>query len=148
MNTTKKFPAQAEVWKRLLREKGYRITSPRKAVIDTLAASSQALNAAQIFDLARNKCPSLGLVSVYRTLETLEDLGLIQRVHQHEECHAYIRAFSGHQHLLICTSCGKAMFFEGEDLDALFERVSQESGYKIQDHWLQLFGLCDECKNT
>ncbi len=148
MNNTINFPAQAESWKRVLREKGYRITSPRKAVIDTLAGSPRALNAAQIFDLARSNCPSLGLVSVYRTLDTLEDLGLIQRVHQHEECHAYISAFRGHQHLLICTSCGKALFFEGEDLGELFERVSQESGYKIQDHWLQLFGLCEECKNV
>jgi len=133
-------------WEKDIREKGFRITKPRKAVIDVLALSQHALDASQVFDLARKDCPSLGLVSVYRTLEMLESLDLIQRVHQPDGCHAYLAGFTGHQHLLICTGCGKTLFFAGEDMDNLFDRVTQESGYQINDHWLQLFGLCKKCK--
>ena len=136
-----------EDWLDCLQASGYRLTSPRRAVVDTLANSQRALNATEIFDLAREQYPSLGLVSVYRTLEKLEELALIQRVHHPDGCQAFIAGFTGHQHLLICQNCGHTEFFEGDDLDLLFDRVAQDSGYQIQEHWLQLFGLCAECQN-
>jgi Fur family ferric uptake transcriptional regulator len=145
-NTT--HPDRVDEWLACLKASGYRLTGPRRAVVETLANSSRALNASEIYDLARERYQSLGLVSVYRTLEKLEELELIQRVHQHQGCHAFIAGFKGHQHLLICRSCGQTEFFEGEDLKPLFDRVAQESGYQIQDHWLQLFGLCSKCKNA
>lgn len=133
-------------WLDCLKSSGYRLTSPRRAVVEVLANSQRALTAAEIFELAREQYPSLGLVSVYRTLEKLEELELIQRVHHPDSCQAFIAGFLGHQHLLICQSCGRTQFFEGDDLEPLFNRVAQESGYQISEHWLQLFGLCDECR--
>jgi len=133
-------------WLDCLKASGYRLTSPRRAVVETLANSQRALNATEIYDLAREQYPSLGLVSVYRTLEKLEELELIQRVHHPDGCQAFIAGFTGHQHLLICQSCGSTEFFEGDDLEPLFERVARESGYQIADHWLQLFGVCTKCR--
>jgi Fe2+ or Zn2+ uptake regulation protein len=133
-------------WLTCLQTSGYRLTKPRLAVVDVLASSQRALNATEIFDLAREQYPSLGLVSVYRTLEKLEELDLIQRVHHPDGCQAFIAGFTGHQHLLICRDCGTAAFFEGDDLAPLIERVSDDSGFDIQEHWLQLFGLCTQCK--
>ncbi|MEN8171466.1 MAG: Fur family transcriptional regulator [Chloroflexota bacterium] len=134
-------------WLSCLDDGGYRLTRPRRAVVKTLAESEQALSPTQIFDLGREKYPSLGLVSVYRTLEILDDLGLIQRVHHPEGCQTYIAAFEGHQHLLICKQCGKTAFFDGDNLNALITRVENQSGFQITEHWLQLFGLCESCKN-
>ena len=133
-------------WLDCLQASGYRLTKPRQAVVDVLAKSQRALNATEIFDLAREQYPSLGLVSVYRTLEKLVELELIQRVHQPDGCQGFIAGFTGHQHLLICQKCGCSMYFEGDDLDLLIERVSQESGYQINEHWLQLFGFCAACQ--
>tara|TARA_B100000029_G_scaffold153161_1_gene148281 strand:- start:570 stop:917 length:348 start_codon:yes stop_codon:yes gene_type:complete len=115
-------------------------------VIDILAKSQRALNATEIFDLAREEYPSLGLVSVYRTLEKLEELELIQKVHHPDGCQSFIAGFTGHQHLLICQVCGQTEFFEGDDLAPLIEHVSRESGFTIEEHWLQFFGLCAKCK--
>ncbi len=137
---------RAEHWKCVLRENGYRLTPARIAVIDVLAGTQHALDATQVFDLARRQYPALGLVSVYRTLEILVEMSLIQRVHHHDGCHAYIAEFSGHQHLLVCQSCGRIEFFEGDDLGDLFARVALESDYEISNHWLQLYGLCPECR--
>jgi Fe2+ or Zn2+ uptake regulation protein len=137
---------RVEKWLGSLEASGYRLTKARRAVVDTLATSEQALNATEIYDLAREQYPSLGLVSVYRTLEKLEELDLIQRVHHPDGCQAFIAGFTGHQHMLICQSCGRACFFEGDDLNPLFQRVEQESGYEIREHWLQLFGLCATCR--
>ena len=135
-------------WLQRLKICGYRLTAPRRAVVEILADSDHSLNATQIYDLAREIYPSLGLVSVYRTLDKLESLRLIQRVHQPDGCHAYIAAFTGHQHLLLCHDCGATVFFQGDKLDELVFRVERESGFQISDHWLQLFGICAPCQDS
>jgi len=136
----------AEHWLTALSENGYRLTGPRRAVVEIVAASKRALTPLEVFDSARVAHPDLGLVSVYRTLEKLEELHLIQRVHQPAGCQAFINSGQGHQHLLLCQNCGQVIFFEGDDLENLIISISQRSGYTIKEHWLQLFGLCSECR--
>lgn len=133
-------------WLTQLQENGYRLTAARRAVVETVQAATHALTPLQVYDLARKKYPALGLVSVYRTLEKLEELHLIQRVHQPQGCQAFISAGTGHQHLLLCQNCGRVEFFEGDDLDVLTEGIAQRTGYQIKEHWLQLFGLCQNCQ--
>ena len=135
-----------ETWLEQLQESGCRITSPRRAIVSILANSNQALEAVEIFDLSRTDHPRLGLVTVYRTLETLEEMGLVQRVHQAAGCHLYLRAPQGHEHILVCKSCRRTDYFSGDDLSELIETTSQNSGYRIEDHWLQFVGLCARCK--
>ena len=137
-----------EDWFNKLQDNGYRLTETRRAVVETMANSDRVLDPTQIFDLARERCASLGLVTVYRTLAKLEELSLIQRVHQSDGCHAYFPAVEGHQHMVICQDCGRVEYFMGDALDNLMDRVSQESGYLIHDHWLQLFGVCACCQKS
>jgi Fur family ferric uptake transcriptional regulator len=135
-------------WLTQLQSNGYRLTSARKAVVETMARTPSALNPLEVYQQAKASCPSLGLVTVYRTLEKLEELHLIQRVHQPGGCNAYLPHAQGHQHLIICQGCGKAVYFEGEDMQAFFERVAGEHGFTFEEHWLQLFGLCSECSKN
>ncbi len=122
------------------------MTAPRKAIVAIIVNSSRALDAVEIFDLGRVEHPRLGLVTVYRTLEKLDELGLVQRVHQPDGCNMYLRAPEGHEHLLLCKSCGQMEYFSGDDLSELIEQISQRSGYQVLEHWLQLFGLCGSCQ--
>ena len=138
----------AKTWLTQLQENGYRLTEARRAVVETVAATDRALTPIEVFDMAREQNPALGLVTVYRTLEKLEELHLIQRVHQPEGCQAFIAASQAHQHLLLCQNCGQVKFFEGDDLDALIATISKKTGYQIRDHWLQLFGLCQGCQSV
>lgn len=132
-------------WLELLEEKGGRITGPRRAIVDLLVNSEKALSPVDVFDQARSKHPKMGLVTVYRTLEILSELGLVERVHQPDGCHMYLRAANGHEHLMICSSCGKAAYFSGDDLSAFVDKISKENGFIVQGHWLQLQGLCKDC---
>lgn len=134
-------------WLNSLQANGYRLTGARKAVVEAVAESPRALTPLEVYDMARASYPDLGLVSVYRTLEKLEELRLIQRVHQPGGCQAFISASQGHQHLLLCESCGQITYFEGDDLEELMSGIARQSGYKIRDHWLQLFGLCKACQS-
>ena len=139
-------PVTTNSWLTQLQDNGYRLTEARKAVVETVAVTSHALTPLEVYDAARKAYPALGLVTVYRTLEKLEELHLIQRVHQPQGCQAFITLGEGHQHLLLCQNCGQASFFEGDDLDNLILSISRKTGYSIREHWLQLFGLCKNCK--
>lgn len=136
-----------ETWLEQLQASGYRITEPRRAIVELMATTTHALSPIELYDSGRRDYPRLGLVTVYRTLERLEELGLVQRVHMPDGCHRYLRASQGHQHLLLCTHCGQVEMFAGDDLNALTERVEQITGYRVEDHWLQLFGLCPRCNS-
>jgi len=136
----------AELWLTQLHENGYRITGARRAVVETVEKSTRALTPVEVYDMGRKKYRALGLVTVYRTLEKLEELHLIQRVHQPLGCQAFISAGHGHQHLLLCQNCGQVAFFEGDDLNSLISSIAKKTGYQINEHWLQLFGLCANCR--
>lgn len=135
-------------WLTQLQENGYRLTDARRAVVEIVEQSTRALTPVEVYDLARRKYRALGLVTVYRTLEKLEELHLIQRVHQPQGCQAFVSAGHGHQHLLLCQNCGRVEFFDGDDLDALTRYIAQKTGYQINEHWLQLFGLCMDCRKN
>lgn len=142
----KGFPVNTESWLAQLQSTGCRLTGARRAVVEVMESSDRALTPVEVFDAARQRDPRLGLVTVYRTLEKLEQLGLIQRVHQSRDCQAFLKAGIGHQHLLLCERCGRAVLFDGDDLEALFSRVGEQTGFAIKSHWLQLYGLCRECQ--
>ncbi len=137
-------------WLECLQANGYRLTAPRKAVVETVAYSQRVLSPLEVYELARTRYSKLGLVTVYRTIEKLEELGLLQRVHLPSDCQGFIAAFTGHQHLLICQDCGQVQFFEGDHdrIDDLMADVAQKSGYHINDHWLQFFGICTNCRQS
>ena len=133
-------------WLTQLQENGYRLTEARRSVVEIIQTSTRALTPVEVFDMARKKYRALGLVSVYRTLEKLEELHLVQRVHQPQGCQAFIAESNGHEHLLLCQNCGQVTFFKGDDLDSLIQAISKKTGYLVREHWLQLFGLCQACQ--
>jgi Fur family ferric uptake transcriptional regulator len=143
-------PAIVAEWLAHLDANGYRLTAPRRAVVEIIALSQHVLTPIDIFEQARTNYPRLGLVTVYRTLEKLEELELVQRVHQPSSCQAFIAAFSGHQHMLICQGCGRVEFFSGEEdrIETLMSQVGEKCGYQVQSHWLQLFGVCERCQGS
>jgi Fe2+ or Zn2+ uptake regulation protein len=132
-------------WVNILQDNGCRITAPRRAIIQVITESPRALQPNEVYELSRARHAGIGLVTVYRTLDRLEELGLIQRVHREDGCHLLMPAANGHEHYLVCTGCGRTILFEGDDLGALVAKVESGTGYQVSDHWLQLFGTCPQC---
>jgi Fur family ferric uptake transcriptional regulator len=129
-----------------LNHAGYRITQPRRAVIRALLEDTGYSSPAMVHKGAKRYCPTVGLVTVYRTLDLLSELGFVRRIHSEDGCHGYAIANHGHHHHLICRKCGAAIEFEGCDLSPFLARVSQETGYVIEDHLLELVGVCIMCQ--
>ena len=129
-----------------LREQGYKLTRPRQAVLTALALSDGHLNPTQVYERARAVYPKIGLVTVYRALDLLTQLGLIQRVHLDEGCHSYVRAGEGHSHQLICKECGRVEAFSECALEDIFQGLTKKTGFAIEGHRLELLGRCPDCR--
>ena len=131
-----------------LRASGYKLTKARRAVIRVLVQSHRKLTAQEILEKGKEEDPKLGIVTVYRTLEILGEIGVAKRLHSESGCHSYALSKPGeHRHYLICKGCGAVIEFEGyEEIGALLSRLEKETGFQITDHWLQVFGYCPRCR--
>jgi Fur family ferric uptake transcriptional regulator len=135
-------------WERQLADVGCRITAPRRVVMQVLRETSAPLSPQEILEQGQQMHRKMGLVTVYRTLALLAEFDLVRRVHREDGCHGYVLASPGHRHHVICQRCGGATEFSGEDdIHALIERVESGTGYRVNDHLLQLFGLCPGCQS-
>ena len=134
-------------WEQQLSSRGHRITASRRAVMAALTEACEPLSAQELLGRAREHHHALGLVTVYRTLTLLSELELVRRVHRSDGCHGYLGASPGHHHAILCLHCGRAAEFQGrDDLANLLGRVQRETGFEIDDHLLQLYGTCAECR--
>ena len=129
-----------------LSEQGYKLTKQRKAVVEVVTQAHTRLSAADVFAQAQQVCPDLGLTTVYRTLEILEQMGVIRRVHLDDGCEGFAPASAEHGHHLICSHCQETIEFEDCNLNALLKRVSDQTGFTVERHWLELVGLCPKCQ--
>ena len=129
-----------------LSEAGYRITRSRRAVIRALQEDEGHASPAEVHTRAKGHCPTVGLVTVYRTLDLLAEMGLARRIHSCNGCQGYALSSHGHHHHLVCRNCGATLEFQGCDLAPLLQRVSQETGFRIESHLLELAGLCAACQ--
>ena len=131
-----------------LRQQGYKLTSQRRVVIQTIASRQDHLTPAAIYEEVHQNHPNIGFVTVYRTLGLLAKLGVICELHAGGSCRSYTISTPGHHHHLICSNCGRVVDFTGHDLGKLEQRLSQETGFDIDDHLLEFIGLCRVCQKA
>jgi Fur family transcriptional regulator, ferric uptake regulator len=130
-----------------MQESGYRLTRPRRAVAQALLEAQDWLRPEEVWARGRIHCQTLGLVTVYRTLAVLEDLGLARRIHLESGCHGYAPAGLQHGHHLVCLACHQVVEFKGgEDLAPLIRQISRKTGFVVEDHLLELTGRCPDCR--
>lgn len=133
----------------ILRQGGYKLTPQRRAVLRTVAASHNHLSPAEIYDQVRQEHPGIGVVTVYRTLDILAELGLICEVHTGSSSRNYLmRRPSHHHHHLICSGCGTVVEFTDCELDKLAKKLSRETGFEVEEHLLEFFGHCQNCQKV
>jgi len=130
-----------------LRRRGYKLTRQRRAVVSAMALSHDHVTPAVIYERVCQQHPGIGLVTVYRTLKVLADLGLICEVHSGGNCPSYlITRPSEHHHHLICNDCGAVVDFMNCDLGDTERRLAEETGFDIEGHLLEFAGRCPGCQ--
>ena len=143
------FPCAKEMdAKEVLKEKGLKSTPQRLAELHVLHESSKYLTINDILDKTKKILPNTGLATIYRTLDILVDIGLITRLHFEDGCHTYAYSSDSHGHHIVCTSCNKILDFAECPFEDYIENLSSKTGFKIKNHFLQLFGECSECNGS
>jgi Fe2+ or Zn2+ uptake regulation protein len=131
---------------RALSEAGFSDTRARRAVVQAVCEAQTGATPADLLARGRSVHAHLGQVTVYRTLEILEQLGLVRKLHQDDGCSSYAASSRGHAHHVICRTCRAAVEFEGCRIDGVLREVSARTGYKVESHFLELFGICPACR--
>ena len=131
----------------ILRHGGYKLTPQRRAVLSAIAANHDHLTPGEIYERAREEHAGIGLVTIYRTLDVLTELGLICEVHSGGNCRSYLmRRPQEHHHHLICSGCGAVVDFTGCDLGELERSLAAKTGFEIESHLLEFLGRCRDCQ--
>ena len=129
-------------------ENGYRRTPARRAILATLAKSGGHITADDLATRVRAAFPSVGRMTVYRTLDLLCELGMLRPIHQGTGAAHYVFLSQGSHHHLICNRCGKTIEFDHCESGAISQALSERYNFEIQAHLLEFFGLCQRCKDT
>jgi len=142
-------------WLGKFRGCGYRLTLPREAILDVLAKSEGHLSAEDIYLKVHPKYPNIGLTTVYRTLDILSDLGMVYKLDFGDGRARYEFAEgpkgAHHHHHLVCISCKRIIDYtdfiddEIELLNQTERGLSKKYNFKITNHLIQFYGLCERC---
>jgi Fur family transcriptional regulator, ferric uptake regulator len=126
-----------------LSEAGFRSGGGRRQVVDLLGTEGCAITALEI----DQRLPEVGRATVYRALEQLEGLGLIQRVDLGGDAAGYERVEpSGHHHHhIVCEHCGRVVPFEDEGLERAIVTLAERPDFKVSSHDVTLRGECADC---
>lgn len=131
-----------------LRAAGHRASVPRSAVLNLVGRQDCVLSAREIADELRASGREVGVATVYRTLEVLESMRLVQRLDVGGTSARYEPAMPGgehHHHHLVCERCGKVTPFEDAKLERAIDDLGDRLDYLVADHDVVLRGSCPRC---
>ena len=142
-----------EKFKEMLKEKGLKVTNQRLLVLEVLADHrDRHMTAEDIYELVKEDYPEIGLATIYRTVQLLLEMQLVDRINLDDGFVRYEigEFFDGeerhhHHHHLICKTCGKVLPFKDDLLDELERHIEDATGFHVLDHELKFYGQCKEC---
>jgi Fur family ferric uptake transcriptional regulator len=130
---------------RLTRE-GHRLTTPRQAIIKLVAPRNDHFSAQEVWDEVRSQYHGIGRATVFRTLDLLTELGVLNRIHTGDGCHRYTVCETRHHHHLMCVECGKVASLEAGGIEQQIRRMAGDAGFELLTHHLELIGRCADCR--
>lgn len=131
----------------IFKEKKLKLTPQRLAVYNYLLGTTAHPSAETIYKAIHEQYPTMSLATVYKTLKTLVDVGLIQEINVGEGNFRYDRNSASHPHIQ-CLTCGRIDDFDDLNLDNLNELAEDHSKYKVCYNKVYFYGYCKDCMNT
>lgn len=127
-----------------LRRAGLRSTASRRAIVELISQYSGSFTAQGV---CRDLAPTgVGRATVFRTLNVLADLGLLNRLHVGDGCHSYSLCGPDHHHHLVCTGCGQVIPLDMCLIDQQVRPVADQVGFLVEGHHMEVFGRCAACR--
>ena len=137
--------------KQRLQARQHKMTPQRQTVLQVfLDHPGEHLSAEDVYGILRQGSSEIGLATVYRSLELLSDLEILQKMEFGDGCSRYevntTNPLEHHHHHLICTTCGKVTEFEDDLLDELEGDIQNKLGFKVLNHQVKFSSTCKECQ--
>ncbi len=137
---------QSERIVRALERAGYQATPNRRLVAELVAATGGHFTAAELLERGRHERVNIGRATVFRALELLASLRIVERLDLPNGSHAYVLCDPDeHHHHLVCSNCGRSQDVADGQLARLVDEIAKRHGYRIEAHRLELFGVCPDC---
>lgn len=131
---------------KVLQANGHRLTRARRAILQALINSGGHHSADELAEIVRGTRPGVGRMTVYRTLDLLHDLGLVQPVYQGTGAAHYVLMDEGHHHHLVCSQCDRVFEFDDCAAQEMSKVLSERFNFQIQGHLLEFYGVCPHCQ--
>jgi len=139
----------SEIVENKFKNKGYKFTFQRRAVLNVMLENRKKhLATEDVYKLVKKKCPEVGLATVYRALQLLEHLGIVDRLSFDDGYSRYELSESKklhHHHHLICVKCGSVQEVEDDLLEDLEREIEEKKHFVILNHRVKFFGYCQKC---
>ncbi|MBR3722009.1 MAG: transcriptional repressor [Selenomonadaceae bacterium] len=137
--------------KRKLQERQHKMTPQRQIVLQVfLDNPGEHLSAEDVRDLLKESHSEIGLATIYRSLELLSELSILEKIEFGDGCARYevtnVTPNVHHHHHIICENCGKVIEFEDDLLEPLEDAIETKFDFKINNHQVKFFGICKECQ--
>src|ERR1700730_6060811 len=127
-----------------LKENGVRITPQRHAILEYLINSMSHPTADEIYKSLEGKFPNMSVATVYNNLRVFKEVGLVKELTYGDASSRFDYVTSQHYHV-ICEKCGKIVDFPYGGLEQLEEEAAKTTGFVINSHRLEIYGVCPEC---
>ena len=127
---------------------GVRLTGPRRKLTALIERREGHFTAADLLKDAGRRRMGIGRATVFRLLELLSEQGLVERIDLPDGTHAYIPCEPTHHHHLVCLNCGATTDVDDRGIEAVTREAARRSGFKIEQHRLELFGRCPDCRSA
>lgn len=129
-----------------LGEAGYRLTAPRRALADLIAGRGNHFTAEELLGESRRRRLGVTRATVFRSLDTLTELGVIERLDLPSGEHAFVACEPAHHHHVVCSSCGRSAGVADHGIERIAKAIGRDTGFRVDTHRLELFGLCPACQ--
>jgi Fe2+ or Zn2+ uptake regulation protein len=131
---------------RTLDDAGYRLTAPRLALAELIVDHDGHFTASDLAAAARDRRVGVSRATLFRALDLLVELGAVERLDLPSGDHAYVSCARIHHHHVVCSRCGRTAEVDDAGLNDAVAEIARASGFRIDAHRLELFGLCRHCQ--
>lgn len=125
-----------------------RKTKQRKKLLDIFNIKQEPMTAEQILKFCHLECPNMALTTVYRNLDRLIDMGYIAKTIYPDGAARFTSADIGHRHMVTCRICHAQTEIKSCPVQLGEDLISKQTGYQIEHHYLEFFGLCPTCQKS
>ena len=140
-------PVDTNSLKRIIRELGVKVTQQRLAILQCLASGKVHVTAHEVYEALQYDYPDMGFATVYRFLKKMSQKNYVTEVRMGGLPARYELTPRTHHDHLSCEICGKIVEFENPEIEALQVQVASNHGFKLTHHVLELYGICQSCKD-